>query len=64
MNYGERWPDNKPGRASGLRDGRFLLSSPAWQDFFYSNGKRKKKKRKQFSVVLLDYKKLPMVCCR
>jgi hypothetical protein len=48
MNYGERWPDNKPGRASGLREGRFLLSSPAWQDFFFSNGKRKKKKRKQF----------------
>jgi hypothetical protein len=30
---GERWPDNKPGRASipkdlGMRVGRFLLSSP------------------------------------
>jgi hypothetical protein len=27
------------------REGSFLLSSPALQDFFFSNGKRKKKKK-------------------
>jgi len=34
-------------RASvGHERGSFFLSSPALQDFFFSNGKRKKKKRR------------------
>jgi hypothetical protein len=33
-----------------LWEGRFLLSSPALQDFFFSNGKRKKKKRNDLTI--------------
>jgi hypothetical protein len=48
MNYGERWPDNKPGRASGLREGRFLLSS-----FFVSFSAMEKERRKKENNFLL-----------
>jgi hypothetical protein len=33
------------------REGSFLLSSPALQDFFFSNGKRKKKKKKKCKTL-------------
>jgi hypothetical protein len=41
--------------------GFYCLVPPCGIAYFFSNGKRKKKKRKQFSVVWLDSKNLPMV---
>jgi len=59
MNYVERWPDNKPGRASVLREGRFLLSSPALRDcILFQQWKKKEEKKKTIFCCFVRLQKI------